>query len=173
MRKYAKISKVRSQVCSHWFLFNDFLCGRITCKSLQSAQKKPKSLSLIIAAPPNNYPQNNKTHKPSQPVFLCEIMQHAAFLCVICAISGRMTCKHTQSISTNETPMSPADHADNRRRNPKRQNSKPHQPVFLCEIMQLCCIRLRNLRYLRENNTQEYSSNPHRRNHNISRRSRR
>ena len=26
-----------------------------------------------------------------------------------------------------------------------------HQPVFLCEIMQPCCIPLRDLRYLREN----------------------
>ena len=58
--------------------------------------------------------------------------------------------------------MSPADPADNRRQTPKRQNSlNLKQPVFLCEIIQLCCIRLRNLRYLRENNTQEYSNNLH------------
>ena len=43
--------------------------------------------------------------------------------------------------------------ADNRRRNTKPQL----QTVFLCEIMQQSCIPLRNLRYLRENNTQEYS----------------
>ena len=38
-------------------------------------------------------------------------------------------------------------------------------PIYLA-----CCIRLRNLRYLRENNTQAYSNNPHRRNPNVSRR---
>ena len=36
-----------------------------------------------------------------------------------------------------------------------------------------CCIPLRDLRYLRENNTQEYSINLHRRNPNVSRWSRR
>ena len=55
--------------------------------------------------------------------FVCEIMQLAAFLCVICAICGRITRKSTQSICTNETPMSPADFADLR-----RQNLKPQQP---------------------------------------------
>ena len=45
--------------------------------------------------------------------------------------------------------MSPAD---NRRQTPKRQNSlNLKQSVFLCEIIQPCCIPLRNLRYLREN----------------------
>ena len=48
---------------------------------------------------------------------------------------------------------SPADPADNRRQTPKRQNSlNLKQPVFLCEIIQPCCIPLRNLRNLRENN---------------------
>ena len=44
--------------------------------------------------------------------------------------------------------MSLADYAYNR-----RQPQKIHQlqSVFLCEIMQLCCIPLRDLRYLREN----------------------
>ncbi len=42
------------------------------------------------------------------------------------------TLKSTQSICTNETPMSPADPADLRRRNPKQH--EPHQPIFLCEI---------------------------------------
>ena len=102
----------------------------------------------------------DKTSKPQniinlkQSVFLCEIMQLAAFLCVICAICGRITRKSTQAIRTNETPMSPADLADLRRQTPKRQNSlNLKQPIFLCEIIQLCCIPLRNLRNLRENNT--------------------
>ena len=122
MRKYAKISKVRSQVCSHGFIFNDFLCGRITCKSIQSAQKKRQCLPQISA----DEPQTPKTHKPNQPVFLCEIMQHAAFVCVICAICGRMTRNRTQSISTEETQKSPADYADNRRQPPNNnpQNNK-------------------------------------------------
>ena len=44
--------------------------------------------------------------------------------------------------------MSHADHADNR-----RQTTKPNklQSVFLCGIIQLSCIPLRHLRYLREN----------------------
>ena len=46
--------------------------------------------------------------------------------------------------------MSPADHADNRRQTQKQQNNI-NQTVFLCDIMQLCCIPLRDLRYLREN----------------------
>ena len=33
----------------------------------------------------------------------------------------------------------------------KLQQSHEQQTVFLCEIMQLCCIPLRDLRYLREN----------------------
>ena len=45
-----------------------------------------------------------------------------------------------------------ADLADNRRQNPKQQNSiSLKQPVFLCDIMQPCCIPLRPLRNLREN----------------------
>ena len=58
--------------------------------------------------------------------------------------------------------MSPADLADLRWQTPKQQNSlTPQQPVFLCEIMQQSCIPLRNLRYLRENNRQAYSSYLH------------
>ncbi len=47
-----------------------------------------------------------------------------------------------------EPNISLADHADNR-----RQITRLHklQTVFLCEIMQLSCIPLRHLRYLREN----------------------
>ena len=65
-------------------------------------------------------PQNSLYLK--QPVFLCEIMQLAAFLCVICVICGRIYIQLTQSIYTEETPMSPADLADLRRQNPKTQN---------------------------------------------------
>ena len=67
----------------------------------QSTQMKPQCLpqiSLIIA----DKPQNNI----NQTVFLCEIMQLAAFLCVICAICGRITCKSTQSILHKWNPRS-------------------------------------------------------------------
>ena len=69
-----------------------------------------------------------------QSVFLCVIMQLAAFVCVICAICGRI---HIQTYSINihkrNPNKSPADLADLRRRNPKQQNYsatniKPQQP---------------------------------------------
>ena len=41
-----------------------------------------------------------------QSVFLCVIMQLAAFLCVICAICGRITRKSTQSILHKTNPSS-------------------------------------------------------------------
>ena len=88
---------------------------------------KPQYLPLIPQIIADN-PQtiNHKTKNSlnlKQPVFVCEIMQLAAFLCVICAICGRITCKRTQSIPIYETPMSPADSADLRRQNPKPQNN--------------------------------------------------
>ena len=64
-------------------------------------------------------------------------MQLAAFVCVICAICGRITCKRTQSILHKRNPKSPADSADLRRQTTKQQNSiNLKQPVFLCVIMQ-------------------------------------
>jgi len=45
-------------------------------------------------------------------LFLCEIMQPAAFICVICAICERIIRKRTQSITKEETPISLADLAD-------------------------------------------------------------
>ena len=104
----------------------------------------------------------NNCNNLKQPVFLCGIMQPAAFLCVICAICGRITRKRTQSICTEETPiylpLISQIYAD---KTTKPQNSNNcnslKQPVFLCDIMQLCCIPLRDLRNLRENNTQEDS----------------
>ncbi len=50
--------------------------------------------------------QTTPKHHKHQPVFLCEIMQLAAFLlCVISVICGRITRKRTQAISTEETPI--------------------------------------------------------------------
>jgi hypothetical protein len=69
-------------------------------------------------------PKQQNSLNLQQPVFLCEIMQLAAFVCVICVICGRITRKNTQSIlHTNETPMSHADHADKRRQTTKPQNN--------------------------------------------------
>ena len=47
----------------------------------------------------NNKQQNILNLK--QPVFLCEIIQLVVFLCVICAICGKITRKSTQTIRTN------------------------------------------------------------------------
>ena len=111
-------------------------------------------------------PKRQNSINLKQSVFLCVIMQ-------LCCIplrnlrnlrenihirglnqsAGEDSHENTQSICTNETPMSPADLADLRRRNPKQQNSLNLKlSVFLCEIIQLSCIRLRDLRNLRENN---------------------
>ena len=79
------------------------------------AQRKPQCLPQISQMTQTN--PKTKTTKlqqshEQQPVFLCEIMQLAAFLCAICVICGRITRKHTQSIRTMETHVSPADLAD-------------------------------------------------------------
>ena len=99
-------------------------------------------------------------------------MQLAAFLCVICVICGRIfTQEYSIYIAQMKPQKSPADLADLRRRNPKQQ--KQQQPSPTCLSLRYdaaCCIPLRHLRYLRENNTQEYSINIHRRNPSISRR---
>ena len=58
--------------------------------------------------------------------------------------------------------MSPADLADLRRQNPK--TAKLQQPQTTCLSLRdnaACCIPLRDLRHLRENNMQEYSINLH------------
>ena len=78
-------------------------------------------------------------------------MQLAAFLCVICAICGRITSKLTQSIYIEETPISPADLADLRRQNPKQQNNNTQTICLSLRYNAACCIPLRHLRYLREN----------------------
>ena len=70
------------------------ICGRIHARVLNlSAQKKPQYISRRSRRFTQTKPQNHKTaltSPPHQPVFLCVIMQPAAFLCVICAICGRI-----------------------------------------------------------------------------------
>ena len=118
-------------------------------------------------------PKRQNSLNLKQSVFLCEIIQLVVFLCVICAICGKITRKSTQTIHTNETPMSPADPADNRRQTPKRQNSlNLKQFVFLCVIMQLAAFLCVICAICGRIFTQEYSINIHRRNPNVSRRSR-
>ncbi len=65
--------------------------------------------------------------------------------------------------------MSLADHADNRRQTTITTITSRYN---LCEIMQLCCIPLRHLRYLRENNHAKVLNLSAQRNPNVSRRSR-
>ena len=72
-------------------------------------------------------------------------MQLAVFLCVICAICGRI---NTQEYSINHQRNHLMSLLDLHRRIPI---SRIIQSVFLCEIIQLSCIPLRNLRDLREN----------------------
>ena len=118
-------------------------------------------------------PKRQNSLNLKQSVFLCEIIQLVVFLCVICAICGRI---FTQEYSINlhkENNKSPADLADLHRRNPKQQNSlNLKQPVFLCDIMQLAVFLCVICAICGRITTQEYSSNPHKRNPNVSRRSR-
>ena len=85
-------------------------------------------------------------------------MQLAAFLCVISAICGRITRKSTLSIHTNETPISPADLADDadKTQNNKTQNETNSKTIQTSTCLSLrnntaCCIPLRDQRHLREN----------------------
>ena len=62
-----------------------------------------------------------------------------------------MSCR-AENHQRNNPHKSPADFADLRRRTLKSQNSlNLKQSVFLCDIIQPCCIPLRDLRHLREN----------------------
>ena len=89
-------------------------------------------------------------------------------LCPNCLLSapsalsaGEYSHKSTQSICTTNPNMSLADPADNRRQTP---NNKTALTTPICLSLRnnaACCIRLRDLRYLRENNTQAYSIYPH------------
>ncbi len=67
--------------------------------SIYIAQTKPQNVSRRSRRFTQTKPQNNKNSLYlKQPVFLCEIMQLAAFVCVICAICGRI---HIQTYSIN------------------------------------------------------------------------
>ena len=103
-------------------------------------QKNPMCLPLISQKiadkTQTTNPKTTLTPKPPKPVFLCEIIQPAAFLCALCVICERISRKSTQSVVKEETPISLADlanHAD------KPQNHTNHYLSFLC-------VNLRNLR---------------------------
>ena len=87
-------------------------------------------ISLIHA----DKPQNNKNSLYLKLiVFLCDIMQPAAFLCVICVICGRINASVLNLLAQMKPPKSPADLADLRRQTTKQQNYnttniKPQQP---------------------------------------------
>jgi hypothetical protein len=51
---------------------------------------KPQSLPQISQIYADKTPKQQNILNLKQPVFLCEIMQLAAFLCVISAICGRI-----------------------------------------------------------------------------------
>ena len=69
--------------------------------------------------------QNNKnSNNHPQPVFLCDMMQPAAFLCVICAICGRI---YIQTYSINIHRRTPSVSRKFRRfTQTKPKNPKPH-----------------------------------------------
>ena len=112
-------------------------------------------ISQIYADETQKQQNSNNCNNLKQPVFLCGIMQPAAFLCVICAICGRITRKRTQSICTEETPiylpLISQIYAD---KTTKPQNSINLTTSPTCLSLRnnaACCIRLRHLRDLREN----------------------
>ena len=81
-------------------------------------------------------------------------MQLAAFLCVICAICGRIHArglKQSAQMKPQCLPQISLIYAD------KPQNHTNLTNCLSLRINAACCIPLRDLRYLRENNTQEYS----------------
>ena len=86
-------------------------------------------------------------------------MQPAAFLCVICVICGRIHARVLNLLAymnPQYLPQIPLIYADN------TQNRKTTLtiPTSLClRNNAACCIRLRHLRDLRENNMQAYSIN--------------
>ena len=90
----------------------------------QSAQMKPQCIPLISQIYADKT-QNNKTAittTTSLSVFLCVIMQLAAFLCVICVICGRIfTQEDSIYIAQTNPQKSPADFADNRRQTTEPQ----------------------------------------------------
>ena len=93
-----------------------FVCenSRFSRRSRRFTQTKPKTTLTTK-------PQNSLNLK--QPVFLCVIMQLAAFLCVICAICGRI---YIQTYSINIHKRNPS--VSRRSRRLRRQTTKHQNP---------------------------------------------
>jgi len=119
-------------------------------------------LSVIIALHPysladltDNRRRNHKTTLTTPTaltVFLYDIMQLAAFLCVICVICGRIHAR-VLNLSAQKKPLCLPQisliYAD------KPQNHTNRTASRTCLSLRnnaACCIPLRNLRDLRENN---------------------
>ena len=83
--------------------------------------------------------------------------------------AGEYSHKSTQSICTKKPQCLPQISLITQT---KPKTTTTSQTVFLCEIMQLCCIPLRDLRYLRENIHIRVLNLSAQRNPNVSRRSR-
>ena len=121
------------------------ICGRIHARGLkQSAQKKPQCLPQITLI----YADKPKTTLTTQN---CLSLRYDAACCIPLRDLRYLrenTRKSTQTIRTEETPMSPADLADLRR---QTQNNNNHPNGLSLRNNAACCIPLRYLRYLREN----------------------
>ena len=106
-------------------------------------------------------------------VFLCVIMQPAAFLCVICVICGRITRKRTLSILLKWNPsISRWSRRFTQTNNKTTKQQQLQQPQTTCLSLRnnaACCIPLRDLRNLRENTRKKTQSILHKRNPNVSR----
>ena len=109
----------------------------------QTTQKKPNISRWSRRFTQTNHKttEPHKNSPPTQSVFLCVIMQLAAFLCIICAICGRI---YIQTYSINIHRRNPNVSRRSRwftQTNHKKNDqtaitSSPYQPVFLCDIMQ-------------------------------------
>ena len=95
---------------------------------------------------------------PSQTVFLCDIMQPAAFICVICVICGRIfTQEYSIYIAQTKPqclPQISLIYADKTQTTKTTITAIISQPSPTCLSLRnnaACCIPLRDLRNLREN----------------------
>ena len=67
------------------------ICGRIHIQTYSiNIHRRNPSISRRSRRLSQTKPKTATTATITQPVFLCDIMQPAAFVCVICAICGRI-----------------------------------------------------------------------------------
>ena len=127
----------------------------------------PADLADLLRQTTNNKQQNSLNLK--QIVFLCVIMQPAAFLCVICAICGRI---YIQTYSINIHRRNPSISRRSRWFTQTKPKTTKHLylklTVFLCEIMQLAAFLCVICVICGRIYIQTYSINLHRWNHDVS-----